>query len=302
MKETLSALDLDLPLPGSGRTWQRWAALAEISARDLSLGRLAEGHCDALAIVAELAGPPPEGLWGVWAAESPSAGVRATRTDAGWALSGRKGWCSGALLLDHALITAQADDGRRLFAISTRALLPIPDSWQAVGMRDSGSISVELCDVPATAVGGPGDYLSRPGFWHGGAGVASCWYGGALGLARTLLTQVRDGRDDPHTLAHLGAVDAQLSSMRSTLLLAAHDIDRHPAEVNALRAQRVRAVVEAGCTEILNRVGRAVGAGPFCLDAEHAQRAADLPVYLRQWHAERDLAGLGALAAVEAQW
>jgi hypothetical protein len=60
VKEALSALDLDLPLPGSGRTWQRWAALAEISARNLSLGRLAEGHCDALAIVAELAGPQPQ--------------------------------------------------------------------------------------------------------------------------------------------------------------------------------------------------------------------------------------------------
>ena len=53
---------------------------------------------------------------------------------------------------------------------------------------------------------------------------------------------------------------------------------------------------------MLDRVGRALGAGPLCLDPVHAQRVADLPVYLRQSHAERDLAGLGALAADGADW
>jgi hypothetical protein len=169
-------------------------------------------------------------------------------------------------------------------------------------MKDSGSVTVALTAVAAVAVGQPEAYLSRPGFWHGGAGVAACWYGGALGLARTLLQAVRDGAGDPHALAHLGAVDAQLAAMRATLCLAAQEIDASPLAPGQLRAQRVRAVVEAGCTDVLTRVCRALGAGPLCLDADHAQRAADLPVYLRQSHAERDLAGLGVLAAAEAQW
>lgn len=302
MKEVLRSLALDLPLPGAGRTWERWEALAEISARDLSLGRLAEGHTDAVAILAELAGPEPEGLWGVWAAEPPTARLEATRTDGGWVLSGRKAWCSGAEILDRALVTAHAADGRRLFAITTHLLQPVPSSWGAVGMRASGSISVDLFDVPAVAVGKPGAYLARPGFWHGGAGVAACWYGGALGLGRTLLTAVRAGAVDPHQLAHLGGVDAQLSALRAVLVAAAAAIDTDPLADGALRAQRVRAIVETGCTEVLDRVGRALGAEPLCLNVEHAQRAADLPVYLRQSHAERDLAGLGALAASEALW
>ena len=45
----------DLPLPGSGATWQRWAAFADIAGEDLSVVRLAEGHADAVAILAELA-------------------------------------------------------------------------------------------------------------------------------------------------------------------------------------------------------------------------------------------------------
>ena len=53
---------LDLPLPGRGQTWERWAALAKLAEQDLCLARLAEGHADAVAILAELgAGPPPAG-------------------------------------------------------------------------------------------------------------------------------------------------------------------------------------------------------------------------------------------------
>lgn len=57
--------------------------------------------------------------------------------------------------------------------------------------------------------------------------------------------------------------------------------------------RRVRAAVEAAATATLDHVGRALGAGPLCQDAEHARRTADLTVYLRQSHAERDLADLG---------
>jgi len=85
--------------------------------------------------------------------------------------------------------------------------------------------------------------------------------------------------------------------------VAAAEIDTDPAGLGAqLRAVRLRSRVEAGATEVLDRVGRALGAAPLCLDPVHARRAADLPVYLRQSHAERDLADLGALAAQHATW
>lgn len=294
---------LDLPLPGSGRTLQRWQALAELSTADLVLGRLAEAHVDAVAILAELGGPAVEGLWGVWAAEPPTARVEAAGRKSGWVLTGRKAWCSGALLLDRALVTAHADDGRRLFAVDVRDAVPVPGTWAAVGMAGSGSVSVDLPMVPAVAVGGPGAYLDRPGFWHGGAGVAACWYGGAVGAARLLLAAARASPRDPHALAHLGAVDALVAGLAAHLAVVAAEIDADPAGPHVrLRAVRLRSRVEAGATEILDRVGRALGAGPLCLDPVQAQRAADLPVYFRQSHAERDLAGLGELAVREATW
>ena len=72
---------LELPLPGCGRTRERWVVLAGLAEDDLSLARLAEGHTDAMAILAELgASPPPAGSrWGVWAAQPPGPGLIATR-------------------------------------------------------------------------------------------------------------------------------------------------------------------------------------------------------------------------------
>ena len=293
---------LDLPLPGGGRTRERWAALADLAGEDLSLARLAEGHADALAILAELGtGRPPGGTrWGVWAAQPPGPGLTARLAGDGWRLDGTKQYCSGARSLTHALVTAVAPDGSRLFTVSTQSLAPVPGSWPATGMAASDTLDVELTDVPAEPVGGPGDYTGRPGFAHGGAGVAACWYGGARGVGHTLLTAAAERDVGPHALAHLGAVDIALRTARSALDAAAAEIDADPDDLRdggRLRALRVRALVESVATEVMHRVGRALGAGPLSHDEAHSRRVADLTVYLRQHHAERDLAELGALVA-----
>ena len=104
----------------------------------------------------------------------------------------------------------------------------------------------------------------------------------------------------PHALAHLGAVDIALSTVRAALDAAADEIDADPADLKGagrVRALRVRALADAAATEVMGRVGRALGAGPLCLDEAHSRRVADLTVYVRQHHAERNLAELGGLVA-----
>lgn len=299
---------LDLPVPGSGRTWERWLAFADLAGEDLSLARLGEGHADAVAILAEVAGTAPAAgqLWGVWAANPPGPAVTAARTGSGWRLRGTKQYCSGARTCTDALVTAAADDGMRLFAVSTQQLEPRPGTWPAVGMAASDTLDVGFPDVPAEPVGGPGAYLDRPGFSHGGVGVAACWYGGARAVGRTLLAAAGKRDVGPHALAHLGAVDIALSTARAALYRAADEIDADPADTwkgGPRRALAVRALVESVATDVLGRVGRALGAGPLCHDETHARMVADLTVYLRQHHAERDLAALGSLAAGQgADW
>jgi hypothetical protein len=295
---------LNLPRPGGGRTRARWATLADLAEEDLSLARLAEGHADALAILAELSAASPlvGSRWGVWAAQPPGPGLAASQADAdaGWRLDGVKRYCSGARSCTNALVTATAPNGNRLFAISTRDLSPIPGSWPATGMAGSDTLDVRFSGIAAEPVGGPGRYIDRPGFAHGGAGVAACWYGGARGVGRTLLDAAARRDVGPHALAHLGAVDIALRTAKLALDTAAGEIDADPDDRRGggpLRALRVRALVEATATEVMLRVGRALGAGPLGHDEAHSRRVADLTVYLRQHHSERDLAEIGALVA-----
>lgn len=299
---------LDLPLPGHGRTRERWAAFAGLAEEDLSLARLGEGHADAVAILAELgAEPPPAGArWGVWAAQPPGPGLTAARDGDGWRLDGIKQYCSGAHWCTDAVVTATAPDGNRLFAVRAGALSPLPGTWPATGMAASDTLDVRFAGVPAVPVGPPGGYTDRPGFAHGGVGVAACWYGGARAIGRTLLAAAAERDIGPHALAHLGAVDIALWKARAALEDAAEEIDADPGDLKGGargRALRVRALVEAAATEVINRVGRALGAAPLCHDEAHSRRVADLTVYLRQHHAERNLAELGALVAERgAQW
>jgi alkylation response protein AidB-like acyl-CoA dehydrogenase len=295
---------IDLPLPASGHTAQRWDRLALLAEEDIVAGRIAEAHADAVAILHELGGKPTEAgqLWAVWAAESGDTVVEATPPAGGYvALSGVKPWCSGAGFCTHALVTARLPTGQRgLFAVAVTepAVTPMVSTWCNPGMAGSDTRSVRFRNAPAVLVGDPGAYLSRPGFWHGAIGVAACWLGGTRAVARPLYQRVAGGSADPHTLAHLGAVDAAIAAAEATLATVAVAVDADPfdssGEAHAL-ALRVRAVVEHVALDVINRSGRALGPGPLCHDRRYAQDVADLTVYLRQSHAERDLAELGRL-------
>src|SRR5690606_17346765 len=67
------ALAAVVPLPASGRTAERFEALATLGAHDLEVARTIEPHLDAVAILAEAGLPPRAGAYGVFAAEGPGS-------------------------------------------------------------------------------------------------------------------------------------------------------------------------------------------------------------------------------------
>jgi len=308
-----------LPFPGSGRTLERWRSLAAVAAHDLSLVKLFEGHTDALAILEELAptsdgsaGATPgceSGLWGTWCAEPPDARlmlVEQTRSSSTVSLRGRKAWCSGAHIATHAIVSCWNADGESCLAavaLDQPGVTITDDGWHAVGMAATRSVDVCFEDAEAIPVGRPGDYVGRPGFWQGGAGIAACWYGGTQGIAE-MTRKACGSRPDAHRLAHLGAIDVALASAAAVLRETAAWIDAHPVADAQLRATRARSVCEGIATTVIAHAGRALGAAPLCRDARFARAMADLPVFIRQSHAERDLATLGGLLldAEEAPW
>jgi alkylation response protein AidB-like acyl-CoA dehydrogenase len=300
-----------LPFPGGGNTWSRFEALSKWAAQDLSLGRLLEGHCDARAILAEAGSPPaaPGATYGVWAARSPRQGTTARLDSDGWHLAGQKPFCSGSGLIERALVTADTADGYRLFDIDVarHVVATRPDSWQAVGMADSQSETLEFGGPPLPfdrAVGDAGFYLDRPGFWFGAIGVAACWYGGAAGMVEHLGCTLDPHSPDP-VLVEFGHAAAHVAAMRHVLEDASGEIDEDPIDQQGrarARAHVVRHAVHHGALRVMEHIAAAGGARPLCHDRRQGQRAADLYVYLAQHHGSADAQELGRIAVEGRAW
>ena len=295
-----------LPQPGGGQTASRWAALAAAGERNLTAARVLEAHSDALAILAEAGQATPDGTWGVFAAEAPGQRLEARQQGGRTVLTGVKPWCSIAGHLDSALVTAHAGAARQLFRVGLRdqsVQVDPPAAWVARGLPTVTSVPVRFDATPAEPVGGPGWYLTRPGFAWGGMGVAACWHGGARGLRATLIARSASREGDLAAL-HVGIVDAALYASEAALGRAAERIDAGQAggEAGEVLALQARAVVADSVERIIRQVGHALGPAPLAFDEEHARRVADLELYVRQHHAAADLARLGrALVAAEQQ-
>lgn len=278
-------------LPGEGETAELWETLATLAAHDLGVARAVEPHLDAIAILEQAGQRPPRGSsWGVFAAE----GGDDPLVFADGVLRGTKVWCSLAGSLDRALVTA----GGQLFSVDlTHPGVGVEGgTWHARGLTEipSGPVRFEL--VPGSPVGEPGWYLSRQGFAWGGIGVAACWFGGAVGVARRVFDAAVLRSTDPLMTMHLGVIDESIGSARRALAEAAALIDAGEAAGRAgeVLAKRTRATVVRSCELVLSHAGHALGPAPLALDEDHAKRVADLTLYIRQHHAERDEASLGA--------
>jgi alkylation response protein AidB-like acyl-CoA dehydrogenase len=296
-----SMLNSDLPLPGSGETALRHQRLMDVGREDLSLARLAEAHWDAVAILAEAGREAKAGaIYGVWASEKPGQELELITREVGVAIEGKKMFCSGAGLVDRALITVKGMKPL-LVDVDLRRnadMLQIDGSaWKTAAFAETQTATVIFDGVLVSEedfVGGPGWYLERAGFWHGACGPAACWAGGAAGLVDFA---VRQSRSDPHTVAHLGAMQAVLWGLEAILDHAGREIDANVCDVPRaqMRALSLRYLVEQECTEILRRLGRAYGPHPMVMDGAISRRCQELELYLRQSHAERDLESLGLL-------
>lgn len=306
-----TALDVGRRLESAARllgsqSWPYLATLATLGGIDLTLARAVEPHLDAVAILHQAGSPDlaaigvdGQSTFGVYAANAPGTGLDLTPGDEVDRLDGIKPWCSLAGEVTHALVTASAGDEPVLCAVPLqhKGAQVEQGPWVARGLAAVTTATLSLEGVPAVRIGPPGFYLDRPGFAWGGIGVAAVWLGGAAAVAGRL-ARGRPGREpDQVALAHLGQVDLALHTALVTLRDAATAIDAGRAEGRAgqVLGARVRGIVAAVAEEVLGTVGHALGPSPLVHDEEHARRVADLTVYIRQHHAERDHAALGAL-------
>ena len=274
--------------PGAGATAARHQAIFDAGREDLSLAKLAEAHWDAVAILEEAGRQAvPDATYAVWASEIPGKPLLFQNGT----LQGTKEFCSGAPLVDRALVAA----GTSLIEIDLHAApaqLQFDETgWITAAFRETRTAAVTFTAYPIASVVGENDwYTRRPGFWQGACGPAAAWAGGAAGLVDFALAAKRD---DPHTVAHLAAMHANIWALKTLLTSLGDTFDRNPPADAMIHALEFRHLTEQMGTDILQRFARSLGPAPLAKNAAIARRYAELDLFLRQSHGERDLEAIG---------
>ena len=268
-----------------------------IGRASLPLGRVFEGHVNALKLVAvhgseaqirDTARDAAAGhLFGLWVTDDDADPVRLRDGR----LHGAKSICSAAGHATLALITADAGDPTpRMLVVRLGAGEVVrPRSQPLQGMRAATSGRVEFHGVPAEAaemIGRPGDYLRQPHFSAGAWRTSAVTLGGLdalVGQARAQLTaRGRDG--DPHQRARLG--EAIIAAETAALWLGraaplAEDEGRDPDDVVAY-VNLARIAVERACLAAMALVQRSLGLAAYAPPNPVERLCRDLGTYLRQ--------------------
>ncbi|MCJ2060906.1 acyl-CoA/acyl-ACP dehydrogenase [Methylobacterium sp. J-048] len=283
------------------------AVLTHVGAGSLALGRVYEGHVNAVQLVARyaagearnnlLADAAQGHLFGVWNTEPPGQGLKIDDTDGTPTLRGVKTFASGAGFVTRALVTAQpAAPGSQMIVVALepgeRADL---SAWRAQGMRASATGTVDFTGLGPdrfTLVGAPDDYQAQPHFSGGAWRFLAVQLGGLEALLDAWRGHlVATGRgEDPHQLARLGegviaAETARLWVARAAAIVGEEgDPDGIIAYVNLARL-----AVERAGLDLLERAQRSVGLQGFLRDHPLERLTRDLATYLRQPGPDRAL-------------
>ena len=279
--------------------------LAHLGRGSLPVGRLYEGHVNALGLIEAFAAPEAAARWfcdaaaghlfAVWNTED-AAGLRLVADQPGrWQLQGAKTFASGVGTVSRALLTARDDAGGwQMLVVDTDIHQPEIDRafWKPLGMRSTGSFKADFnhCTVRTTdLVGAPGDYGREPAFSGGAVRFAAVQQGGieaVFDATRAFL--VRLGRtDDPHQRARLGEMAACVAGGRQWLLAAAqHAVAPAdpPAESGraVAHAHLMRTAIESNALRVLQLAARSVGARGLLAPEPFERLHRDLTHYLRQ--------------------
>lgn len=294
--------------------------LAHLGRGSLPVGRIYEGHVNALALIQAFAKPREADRWyadaadghlfSVWNTEAADGLRLFAEHTAAWRLAGAKTFASGAGAVSRALVTARDDSGGwQMAVVSTNVDSPVIDRsfWKPLGMRSSASYRVSFRDFaiePADLVGMPGDYYREPAFGTGAVRFAAVQQGGieaVFDATRAFLRRL--GRiDDPYQRSRLGEMAVCVASGRQWLLAAAQQavpMSGGPGEVAdpgpaVTHAHLMRSAIESNALRVLQLAERSVGARGLIEPEPFERLHRDLVHYLRQAAPDASIAAAGA--------
>ncbi len=272
----------------------------------LALGRLYEGHVNALQLIAcygdigqrqRLFSDARDGhLFGVWNTEPADGGL--TLSD-DFVLSGVKTFASGAGFVTRALVTGR----RRSESAPLMLVVPLEpgshadlSAWRAHGMRASATGTVDFSGLRVSRddiLGAPDDYHRQPIFSGGAWRFAAVQLGGIEAVFDAWCAHLtRHGRGaDPHQLARLGEGAIAVETARQWVGRAAAVASEAtlPTERIVAFVNLARLAVERAGLDVLQLAQRSVGLQGFLRGHPLERLSRDLATYLRQPSPDRAL-------------
>jgi alkylation response protein AidB-like acyl-CoA dehydrogenase len=317
----LLALPVPNPPGSRGRRasfGEEWRILRAVARADGSVGRIFDGHLNAVERVSVLASEPLRTreleavasgklLLGVWGADPiPGEGTsaRIVETESGPVLEGVKTFCSGSTGLDRALVVVRGADGMPgpplLAYVDLRGGgFEVDQTWfRGSGMRSSESHRVVFRGARVLAtLGEPGELVREPYFSRDAVRTAVTWAGMAdlaVVSALEILAAKSAGRepDDVVSLA-TGKMLAAQKTIARWLEYAAREADADPEKSLAVFSTELRVTVAACCRKILDEAARACGSHPFAVAAPLDRARRDLEFFLLQHRLEPALVRAG---------
>jgi alkylation response protein AidB-like acyl-CoA dehydrogenase len=306
---------LKITLPGEplsfreGNTGSLLSLLKNIGRGDLCVGRVYEGHINALQLVDLYASDLQKQRWhsdisdhqhlfGVWNTEADD-GVHMHPLGGGrYRLSGCKTFCSGAGYVKRPLITCQREGGRKgwqMCIVPTEKVKPLQaDSsfWKPPGMKATHSYKLDFTDVEideTDLLGEPDDYYGKPHFISGAIRFAAVQLGAAEAIMETTVDYLRklNRTGDPFQKSRIGEMTWLISSGNQWLETAGAKTDawaqtKTSAEELMTYAQMTRTAIEEICLRCMQLSERSVGARGLMEPNFISMVAKDLNYYLRQ--------------------
>lgn len=305
--------------------------LKQIGRGNLAVGRVYEGHVNALQLVQTFGTPDQiemyakdardrHKIFGVWNAEAED-GVTVQTLDTGkYRLEGSKTFCSGSGFVDRPFVNGPIGDGAWQMCIVPMedvATISDPAWWQPSGMRATASFKVNFSGVELEAsslIGQPGDYFRQPWLTAGVIRFAAVQLGGAEALFDATRLYLRDlnRTTDPYQQERLGRMAIALESGNLWLQGAAElvktyapvfggDPNQPPDQADRLvtYANMVRTAIEQICMDMMPLCERSVGTRGLLPPHSIERIIRDLTLYLRQPVFDAALANVGQYALLQ---
>ena len=318
---------LGVTLPGQALSFNRFktkellSLLKEIGKASLPVGRIYEGHINALYLISLFANSAQKERWfadvnfgrklfGVWNTQDAN-GVRIYDFGNGkYRLKGSKTFCSGADYIDRPLVTGKLispdKKGWQMCVIPTEKVKNIRidrSFWNPLGMRSSVSYKmdfsgIELCENDL--LGPPDAYYHQPHFSGGAIRFAAVQLGGAEAIleeTHRFLRGIHRG-DDPYQRARIAEITYLTETGNLWINQAGLKNDEwltQPGTADQIvaYANMTRTVIEDICLRTMQLAERSVGSRGFMKPNPLERLHRDLTTYLRQPAPDATLNSIG---------